>query len=174
VWFLREQKHTRDGLWRGNPLDLWFPGPKTITRVFLLPQKPHLCGFVETHSTYGFLGQRPSLVCFCSLRNHTRVVLLLDKSQAANVHAYPATFEPPDPWLENCRQTFQTNTGFVDVYRIIKEWKGKLNELVSHKSRREIASNTIKKWTKKDFNATKNLKIQNPQNLIISSFFQTI
>jgi hypothetical protein len=49
VWFLREQKHTRDGLWPGNPLDLWslgFPGPKTITRMFLLPQKPHSCGFI--------------------------------------------------------------------------------------------------------------------------------
>jgi hypothetical protein len=37
--FLREQKHIRDGLWPGNP--------------------GGVC----------FLGQRPSLVCFCSLRN---------------------------------------------------------------------------------------------------------
>jgi hypothetical protein len=40
VWFLREQKHTRDGLWPRNPLDGGFPG------------------------------QRPSIVCFWSLRNH--------------------------------------------------------------------------------------------------------
>jgi hypothetical protein len=30
-----------------------------------------------------FLGQRPSLVCFCSLRNHTRVVLLLYVTNSA-------------------------------------------------------------------------------------------
>jgi hypothetical protein len=36
-------------IWPGNPLDLWswgFPGPNTITRVFLFTQKPHSCGFI--------------------------------------------------------------------------------------------------------------------------------
>jgi hypothetical protein len=71
VWFLREQKHTRkhtrDGLWPGNP------GPKTITRMFLLPQKPHSCGFNIKMTPVWFLsvqntmsdvfGQRPSVLC---------------------------------------------------------------------------------------------------------------
>jgi hypothetical protein len=41
----------RDGLWPGNPLNLrsrGFPGPKTITRVFLLP--PELCIVFSKHA----------------------------------------------------------------------------------------------------------------------------
>jgi hypothetical protein len=38
---------------------------------FWLPEVPHCL------SQHQKQGQRPSLVCFCSLRNHTRVVLLL-------------------------------------------------------------------------------------------------
>jgi hypothetical protein len=44
VWFQREQKHASDVLW---------------------PRKPRGC------RSRGFPGQRPSRVCFCSLRNHT-------------------------------------------------------------------------------------------------------
>jgi hypothetical protein len=49
--------------------------------------KPHSCDFWGRRNTlvmvFGLetLGQRPSLVCFCSLRNHTRVVLLLYQIQ---------------------------------------------------------------------------------------------
>jgi hypothetical protein len=54
--------------------------------------KPHECGFWGSRSTWvmvfgpgnprdrmsrGFPGQRPSRVCFCSLRNHTSLVLYL-------------------------------------------------------------------------------------------------
>jgi hypothetical protein len=44
MWFLREQKHTNDGLW---------------------PRFP---------------GQRPSRVCFCSLRNHERGFIFILKT----------------------------------------------------------------------------------------------
>jgi hypothetical protein len=65
--------------------------------------KPHSCGFWRSRNTRvmvfgsgntppphrrsrGFPGQRPSRVCFCSLRNHTSVVLI------------PEFHTPTSPW----------------------------------------------------------------------------
>jgi hypothetical protein len=57
VWFLREQKHTSDGLWPRNPPRPQVEGvskPKSITSVFLLPQKSHECRFIfiPCHKNY--------------------------------------------------------------------------------------------------------------------------
>jgi hypothetical protein len=60
VWFLREQKHTSDGLW---------------------PRKP-------------------SRVCFCSLRNHTSVVLYLSHATITTEKQLliPEFHAPSSPW----------------------------------------------------------------------------
>jgi hypothetical protein len=78
VWFLKEQKHTSDGLWPGNqrprPSRVCF---KTIALV-----------------------SRPSLVCFCSLRNHTSVVLYLTyATKTTEKQLLIAEFHTPSsPW----------------------------------------------------------------------------
>jgi hypothetical protein len=78
VWFLREQKHTRDGL---------------------LPKKPP-----RDCRSRGLPGQRPSrLVCFCSLINHTSVVLYLSyATKTAEKNLLILEFHTPSsPWVSN-------------------------------------------------------------------------
>jgi hypothetical protein len=44
-------------------MSLGFPGPKTITHVFLLPQKPHSCGFIiiQKNLLQGSCGAAPGI-----------------------------------------------------------------------------------------------------------------
>jgi hypothetical protein len=72
VWFLRECRNTRVIVFGpGNPRD---------------------------RTSRGFPGQRPSGVCFCSLRNHTSVVLYLSTKTTEKQLLILEFHTPSSPW----------------------------------------------------------------------------